>query len=126
MRSALVLAGLLFATGTAFAVDLPIAGNYGTPGGCAVAGGQSAEAGAEVTVFLTAEARFNGNICPYTDVSEVAGQSAWNVRLRCPIGHEDEVSVALTLAEDTAAKTITVETTEGDGPEGEFAACATP
>ncbi|MDB5541449.1 MAG: hypothetical protein JWQ89_3176 [Devosia sp.] len=128
MRSISTLAGMVLLTVAATAAELPLQQAYGTPNGCAVhAGGASQSGGGDNTVFTTKDIRFSGAVCLISSATadtSVTDGAAWEVKVRCDSGHDDPVPGTLLIKEQQSAINVTL--VDGEGPEGDFPACAAP
>ncbi|MBN9362869.1 MULTISPECIES: hypothetical protein [unclassified Devosia] len=122
MKLKLTLAALLVVLPTAvLAASLPITGSYGTPAGCAAHAGTAGGSGEKVLLSAD-DARFEGNVCPYTSVSET-GDKAYEVKIACESGHDEVVRGTLDVTESADGSKLTVALKDGAGPKGEFPPC---
>ncbi|MCC6981683.1 MAG: hypothetical protein IT535_00280 [Bauldia sp.] len=129
MRSSFYgLAALALTSSGAMALELPVAGAYGSEAGCAKAA-EAREIPSGTAMAVTPAQIFQGGLfCPYTAVTQGAGDAAapaWEASVRCTDGeHEDDATlVTYRLTEHVADKLLTVAVVSGNGIEGEFAYC---
>ncbi len=109
-------AALVVIPGTVLGASLPLAGSYGTPAGCA------ADAGGDKVLISADDIRFEGNVCPYTNITE-SGDKAWQVKIACEAGHDEVVRGTLDITESPDASKLTVALKDGTGPKGDFLPC---
>ncbi len=122
MKLRLTLATLLVVLPTAvLAASLPVASSYGTPAGCAAHAGTGDNSGEKVLISA-GDVRFEGNVCPYTNITE-AGEKAWQVKIACESGHDEVVRGTLDVTESADGSKLTVALKDGAGPAGEFPPC---
>jgi len=120
-------AALVIIPGAVLAASLPLTGTYGTPAGCAAHAG-AADASGDKVLIGADDVRFEGNVCPYTKITE-SGDKAWQVQIACESGHEEVVRGTLDVTESADGSKLTAALKDGAGPEGEFMPCdaaATP
>ena len=122
MKLRLTLAAVLVAIPTAvLAASLPIAASYGTSAGCAAHAGAADSSGDKVLISAD-DVRFEGNVCPYTNITE-AGDKAFEVKIACESGHDEVVRGTLEVTESADGGKLTVALKDGAGPAGEFLPC---
>ncbi|HEV2518401.1 MAG TPA: hypothetical protein VGV07_24355 [Devosia sp.] len=122
MKLRLTLAATLFVVpGTVLAASLPIAGSYGTPAGCAAHAG-AADASGDKVLISADDVRFQGNVCPYTGLTET-GEKTWQIKIACESGHEEVVRGTIDLTESADGSKLVAALKDGSGPEGEFLPC---
>lgn len=126
MRSGLTPTSLVLMTGAAMALELPVAGSYGTAEGCAKAAQQPTTTSGDTLAVTQKEVYQGAELCFYTGVTQTgtdAAAPAWTVAVTCPIGHEDEAQVTYTITERPAEKLLSVEVVSGPGVGGELEFC---
>jgi len=122
MKLRLAVAAVLVAIPTAvLAASLPVANSYGTPAGCAAHAGTGSSSGEKVLISAD-DVRFEGNVCPYTNITE-AGEKAWQVKIACESGHDEVVRGTLDVTESPDGSKLSVALKDGAGPAGEFLPC---
>lgn len=131
MRSSFYgLAALALTSSGATALELPVAGAYGSEAGCAKAA-EAREVPSGMAMAVTPAQIFQGGLfCRYMAVTQNAGEAAapaWDATVSCSDGeHEDDAKlVTYRLTERLAEKLLTVAVVSGAGIEGEFAYCPT-
>lgn len=119
MNLRLFLATVMVVAPTAvLAASLPLSGSYGTPAGCAT----HADGGGDKVLISADDVRFEGNVCPYTNITE-GGDKAWQVKIACESGHDEVVRGTLDITESPDNSKLTVALKDGAGPKGEFLPC---
>ena len=121
LRTTLATALVLVAT-AAQAANVPLSTSYGTAAGCAAHAGAADAPDGDKTLISADDVRFEGNVCPYTNVTE-AGEKAWQVKIACESGHDEVVRGTLELTESADGAALSVVLKDGNGPNGDFQPC---
>lgn len=124
--SFLSLTSFVLMSSAAMALELPVAGNYGTAEGCAKAAQQPTTTSEDTLAVTQKEVYQGAELCFFTGVSQTSSDAAapaWTVAVTCPIGHEDEANVTYAMTEHPAEKLLSVEVVSGPGVGGELAYC---
>jgi hypothetical protein len=121
------LSGMALFSSAAMALELPLAGSYGTEAGCSKAAEERTIPSGMVMAVARNEVFQGGLLCQYTGVTEKGGGPAaptWEVSVSCSEGHEDDATVVTyAITERPAEKLLSVAIVNGPGIEGEFSYC---
>jgi hypothetical protein len=108
------------------AAELPLAGTYGTPTGCAIADKTSPVPDGKVRAIAVDRVLLDEAICPITEVGEsvVDGDvTTWKVMVTCEAGHDTVEAGTLSVSENIKQSQLKVALIEGVGPKGTFKLC---
>lgn len=126
MKIATPLLFALLATSSVVAAELPIAGSYGTPTGCALGNDTSPVPDGKTRFVAPDRVLVDDAICPITEVGEGVTEgdvTTWEVTLSCEAGHEEAQHGVISVAENKAESEMVVKIVDGMGPKGTFKLC---
>lgn len=117
----------LFATSSVVAAELPIAGTYGTPTGCALVNDTRPVPDGKPRAVATNRVLVDEATCPITEIGEGVTEgdvTTWQVSISCEAGHEEAQPGVISVAENTAKSEVVVSLLEGMGPKGTLRLCS--
>ena len=126
MKIALPLLLGLLATTSTLAAEIPLAGSYGTPTGCALANKTSPVPDGKTAAVTPTEVLNKDAICPVTEVGEPTKEgdvTTWQVVISCEAGHDAVEGGTLSVSEDLAKPELKVSVVDGVGPKGTYKPC---